>query len=258
MLSQVSSYPNSHNLCNTFQSFLPDHSTDTALLKSVNVRLLSLNKGNMSVLASLNFSSAFDTIDHSILVHRRHTVLNLLILSFNGFHLIRLIVHSTSLYLIIVLPLLLHTQVFLRVQFMALCFLPCILSLCLPLLTHTLSHTIHLLMAYNYRCLLPQIEYLSYITMQSCIRDVKALTTANMLKINDNMTELMLVTSKSSKHIHYLPTSITIDNAQILLRQSVKNLGVTLDCHLTMNAYVSNIAKTCYLELRRLHLFVDA
>ena len=34
--------------------------------------------------------------------------------------------------------------------------------------------------------------------------------------------------------------------------KSVKNLGFTLDCHLTMNAHVSNIARTCYLELRRL------
>ena len=32
----------------------------------------------------------------------------------------------------------------------------------------------------------------------------------------------------------------------------MKNLGLTLDCHLTMNAHVTNIARTCYLELRRL------
>ena len=41
-------------------------------------------------------------------------------------------------------------------------------------------------------------------------------------------------------------------NAQIPFKQSVKNLGFTLDCHLTMNAHVSNIARTCYFELRRL------
>ena len=32
----------------------------------------------------------------------------------------------------------------------------------------------------------------------------------------------------------------------------MKNLDFTLDCHLTMNAHVSNIARTCYFELRRL------
>ena len=73
-----------------------------------------------------------------------------------------------------------------------------------------------------------------------------------MLKPNDSKTELMLVTSKRSKHLHNLPTSIIIGNAQITFKQSVKNLGFTLDCHLTMNAHVSNIARTCYFELRRL------
>ena len=40
------------------------------------------------------------------------------IMSFDGFHLIWQIVHSTSLYPIIVQLLLLHTQVLLRVQFL--------------------------------------------------------------------------------------------------------------------------------------------
>ena len=42
-------------------------------------------------------------------------------------------------------------------------------------------------------------------SMQSCICDVKAWATANMLKLDYSKTELMLVTSKRSKHI--LPTS---------------------------------------------------
>ena len=62
----------------------------------------------------------------------------------------------------------------------------------------------------------------------------------------------MLVTSKRTRHLHDLPTSSTIGNAQIPFKQSVNNLGITLDCHLTMNAHVSDIARTCYFELRRL------
>ena len=89
-------------------------------------------------------------------------------------------------------------------------------------------------------------------SMQSGISDVKAWATANMHKPNDNKTELMLVTSKRTKHLHNLPTSITIGNAQIPFKQSEKNLGIILDCHLTVNAHVSNIARTCYSELRRL------
>ena len=62
----------------------------------------------------------------------------------------------------------------------------------------------------------------------------------------------MLVTSKRAKHLHNLPTSISIGNAQIPFKQSMRNYCLTLDCHLTMNADVSNISRTCYFELRRL------
>ena len=62
----------------------------------------------------------------------------------------------------------------------------------------------------------------------------------------------MLIISKRSRHLHSLPTSITIGNAQIPFKQSVKNLGLALDCHLIMNAHVSIIARTCNFEMRRL------
>ena len=74
VLSQVSSYHSSHNPYNTCQSaYRPGDSTETALLKVVNDLFLSPNKGNISVLVLLDFSSAFDTIYHTILVHRLHT-----------------------------------------------------------------------------------------------------------------------------------------------------------------------------------------
>ena len=60
-------------------------------------------------------------------------------------------------------------------------------------------------------------------SMQKCMSDVKAWTTANMLRLNYNKTELMLVTSNITKHLHTLPTSITIINAQTPFKQSVKN-----------------------------------
>ena len=108
-------------------------------------------------------------------------------------------------------------------------------------------------MTYNYRCLLPpnKISELLHF-MQLSTSDVKAWATANMLKLNDNKTELMQITSKRTKHFHNLHTAITIGNAQIPFKQSVKNLVLTLNCHLTMNAHFSNISLTCYFELRHL------
>ena len=71
VLVQISRHLSANNLLNQFQSaYRPGHSTETALLKIVNDLLLSLDDGNISLLASLDLSAAFDTIDHAILLHR--------------------------------------------------------------------------------------------------------------------------------------------------------------------------------------------
>ena len=117
----------------------------------------------------------------------------------------------------------------------------------------TLSYTVQLLMTCNYRCLPPtdEISELHH-TMQSCICDAKTLATANKHKLNDKKSKLMFVTSERTKLLHNLPTSITFGNAQIPFKQYLKNFGYALYCHFTMNAHVSNIARKCYFELRRL------
>ena len=62
------------NLDNTYQSaYRHGHSSDAALQKIADDLSNSLSKGSMFVLALLDFYSAFDTVDLSILVHRLHT-----------------------------------------------------------------------------------------------------------------------------------------------------------------------------------------
>ena len=254
VLSQVSTYLNSHNLHNTCQSaYRPVHSTETALLKVVNDLFLSLNKCNISVLALLDFSSVFDTIDHPALAYHLDTDFG-----------------STDTVLQWFLSYLTDRTHYVSLSNHCSAFAPVhtadpqgsVLGPILftmyskPLSAIIDSHSIiHHSLADNLQLQisapLDRISELLH-SVQSCISDVKAWATANMLKLNDNKAELMLVTSKRTKHLHNLPTSITIDNAQIPIKQSVKNLCFTIDCHLTMNAHVSNIARTCYFELLRL------
>ena len=139
----------------------PGHSTETAILKVVNDLLLSLNKCNMSVLALLDSSSVYDKIDHPNSAHRLHTdfgLTNTAIQWFSSYLTDRSQYASLSNHCS---AFLLYTQVFPRVQFLALCFSSYILSYCLPLSTHTPSYTIHLLMTYNYGCMLALTKYLS-------------------------------------------------------------------------------------------------
>ena len=46
------------------------HSTETALLKVANDLLLAIDKGLKAIIILLDFSSAFDTIDHSMMIQR--------------------------------------------------------------------------------------------------------------------------------------------------------------------------------------------
>ena len=205
------------------------------------------------MLALLYFSSAFDTIDHSILVHRLHidfgftdTVLQW----FSSYltdctHYISLSNNCSAF-----APV--HSGVPQGSVLGAMLFTMYIKPLSAIIDSHSIIHhsfadDLQLLMS-------APIDGISELlhSMQSCISDVKAWPTVIMLKLNDNMTELMLVTFNSTKYLCNLPTLFTIGNAQFPFKQSVKNLGFTLNCHLTMTANVSNIARTCYFELRRL------
>ena len=78
-----------------------------------------------------------------------------------------------------------------------------------------------------------------------------------MSKLGQHRTCINLMTTRNSSCLSPLrEQSISITYLlqslwEMPIKQSVTNLGITLDCHLTMNAHVTNIARTCYFELSR-------
>ena len=78
--------------------------------------------------------------------------------------------------------------------------------------------------------------------------------TLNELKLNDDKTEATIVSSgRKSRSLSFsFQDFITVGCASVPLSDSVKNLGVTYDCHLTMKTHVSNLVRSANFELRRI------
>ena len=195
VISQLSAYLNSHNLYNTCQSaYRPGHSTETALQKVVDDLFLSPYKCNISVLALLEISSAFNTIDHPILVHRLHTDLGFTdtVLQWSSSylndrtHYVSLSNHCSAF-----APV--HSDVPQGSVFCPILFTMYMKPLSAIIDSHSIIH--HSFADYLQLQMSAPPDRISELlhSMQSCISDVKAWATTNMLKLTDDKTDCLVL-----------------------------------------------------------------
>ena len=236
VLVQISRHLSANNLLNLFQSaYRPGHSTETALLKIVNDLLLSLDDGTISLLASLDLSAAFDTIDHAILLHRLQHDFGLsgTVLDWFSSYLSGL---CSLAYICASICILWRST---RIGFGSDSFRHSILH-------HSYDDDSQLQNSATPDRLPDLID-----SMRLCIDDIKDWMTDNKLKLNDDKTEVMIISSSSMSTALSIPDSFDIGNASVPFSDTVKNLGVTLDCHLSLKTHVLNLVRTANFELRR-------
>jgi hypothetical protein len=241
------------NMQEPFQSaYRKHHSTETALVRVCNDIRTALDDKQGTLLVLLDLSSAFDTIDHQILLARLEKRFGLQgsVLQWMESYLQdrsqRVVIgqaSSTSQPLNTGVP---QGSVLGPMGF----------SLYVQpigeiirrhgLQFHHYADDLQLLITFslNPASLLDALRRL-----EACIAEIKAWMAANYLKVNDEKTEFLPVVPRSARSL-LDGLTINVGGITVAAVDSVRNLGAHLDCHMDMAANISMTIKSCYFHLR--------
>ena len=253
VLKQLNNHIEKNGLLDVFQSaYKKHHSTETALLHVVNNLLLSADQKQISVLTLLDLSAAFDTIDHSILLHRLESSFGI-----SGSALAWFSSYLTG-----------RTQC---VQVGNLMSKSCPLlygvpqgSVLGPLLFSLYIQPLSALLKEHdfdfqkyaddtqlFKSASPDHFPQLLTHVEQCISSVKDWMLQNKLRLNDGKTETMCVASKHTIS-KVNPISLHAGDCIVAFQQSVRDLGVMLDSNLSMHDHISLICKSAHYQLRKI------
>lgn len=250
---QLISHFQNHNLIEKFQSaYRPLHSTETALVRVSNDILKAIDEKKCVFLVLLDLSAAFDTIDHSILLQRLR--LNLGVdetalqwfssylsnrsqcISING-------EKSTSKRLPFGVP---QGSVLGPLLFSAYMSELGNIVRDFNMNFHSYADDTQIYIAFK-----PNEKDQTIEDLEQCISKIRIWMVKNKLKLNDDKTEFMLISSPhNKKQLHSL--SINIGSEIVNSSSSARNLGVVMDSVLNMEDHITSVCRSCYFHLRNI------
>ena len=86
--------------------------------------------------------------------------------------------------------------------------------------------------------------------IEKCLSDIKTWMLSNKLQMNEDKTEVLLVTPKRVAKSE--PFSDT-NGICVKFCHSLRNLGITLDSTLSLHQHVLNVCRGAFVELRRIN-----
>ena len=250
--SRLVDHMTENNLMDPMQSaYRKGHSTETALLRLHNDAVSAVDRGCGVCLVLLDLSAAFDTIDHTILLTflKEHIglggpVLDLFqsylsgrtqCISIEG-------VLSELKELVYGVP---QGSVLGPLEF-------CIYTIPIgAILRHyKINYQIYADDTQLYCAFELESFNQVFSSIRTCISDIRSWMIKNKLKINDDKTELLIITSPHSKFATDL--QLSIGQCEITPTSKCKSLGVMLDDHFDMDAQIKNICRSAHFHLRNI------
>ena len=90
-------------------------------------------------------------------------------------------------------------------------------------------------------------------TLQDCIADVSSWCSSRRLQLNTSKTELIWFGSRRTlDKVSRSDLTLQLDSGTLNPVEVVRDLGVLLDCELSMKQHIARIASNCFYHLRRL------
>lgn len=247
---QLTSYMEEHNLFDLFQSgFRKMHSTETALLKVSSDIMMAADSGHYTVLVLLDLTSAFDTVDHEILIDRLKTVFGFsgsVLQWFSSYitdRTFNVVVNNIMsemsglscgvaqgsvlgpfLFLLYLLPLGQIIQRFSEVSY------------------HLYADDVQLYCSFN------DSEFYTLSRFLDCLTSIKKWLTANYLQLNANKTETLIIAPENKipqikQHLGSLGSTA---------KTSLRNLGVIFDQAMSLEAHSKQLVKNSLYHLRNI------
>jgi hypothetical protein len=251
VLTQLTDHMDKYDLHSPVQSaYRTNHSTETALLKIQNDILMGLDSGQGMILVLLDLSAAFDTIDHDILVSRLQSRIGIQDPAKQWFesylqHRFQSIYlngsSSDAIELLYGVP---QGSVLGPSDFTCYTGPTYHIASHHGISIHKYADDTQLYLGFDF-----EKQETAIAQMECCVNDIRAWMRDNKLKLNDDKTELLIITTARQAH------KVTIDHIKIgdctvKAVPIAKNLGATFDNTMTLNNHVTALIKSCNFQLR--------
>ena len=229
------------------------HSTETALLKVKDDILKAMDNTSGIYLALIDLSAAFDTVDHDILLNFLQEHIGICGTAWNWFKTyltgrtqqvsIDGIVSNLA-ELLYGVP---QGSVLGPIKY-------CVYTLPIGAIIrhHGLKYTIYaddtqVYLTFDKNCIDTSLQKLN-----DCLSDIRAWMLKSKLKINDDKTEFLLISSSRLQAKLHRDQELTVGSQHIPISPLARNLGVVFDCNMRMDKHVTNVCKSANFHLRNI------